>query len=472
MNNKILLFAIAGLALAGCSSDDIADNASNNGGNTSADETQSPITFNTHNRNITRADGESTNAGLETYSLNFGAYAFKYNTVTSGSTTYVPIMGNFLVGYSQNATPAGNAKGYSHDGSKTWAAAAGTTDDHKSPWFYDVLGSSQYTYTGTDGFFTTSDADKMSANPTQALVYWDHAYDNTEFDCYAPYDKSAKFDYSTKQLTITNNPGQVLYAKKVVSSKSDQDITDLVFKHANAQVRLAFYSDIDNYRVQIVDLQGDGATKATFTSTADAADKTGIVATPATKSGSTYSKGSYATGGSLVVDYSADEPTVSFTGTTAASDNMHFSLPTMTETFNITKLGATSASTFNVVPNKAGSYSYTDKVNVTPAKSGNSGFTFHVTFKLISTVTGEEITVYNARVYVPAEATAWENNKLYTYVFHITPDAVGSTAPSTEIDPSGVDPTGDKALTPIVFDGATVTDYATNEEVVKEYNLD
>lgn len=466
MKSKYLFLAMAAAALASCSSSD--EIAGDNG--TSTDEAQSPITFNTRNRNITRAGAPS---GLETVSYNFGVYGFKENANTN-----VPIMGNYLVGFSGTDAEGKNV-GYYTNNSKTYAKDAGTTTDHKSPWFYDVLGTSQYTYTGTDGFYTTTDADKMSANSTQALVYWDHAYNQTEFDCYAPYDNQAEFDYSTKKLTLNTNPEKVMYVKKVVnggtSGNYDNDVTDLVFTHAGSEVRLAFYSDIDNYRVEIMGLKGDDNSNATFASTATDDDKSSIVATPATLTDGTYAKGSYANAGKVTIDYSGDAAVASFESATS-QDNLHFKVPTDQKEFSVTKLGQTEASKFNVVPEKATTgdqtYSYTDTVQVVPAAtpSANSGFTFHVTFKIISKATGEEVNVYNARVFVPATYTAWEQNNRYTYVFRITSDATGSTDPTTEIDPSGVEVPSTGALVPIVFDGVQVADLATGE-VTKEFNI-
>lgn len=451
MNNKFLFIAMSALALTGCSSDELADAIDNNGGS-SADETRTPIVLNTRTRNVTRAIG----AGLESEYYNFGAYAYKEN----GSTNIVPIMGNFLVGYSQepSSTSATDAKGYYHGNATTWSENAGTTDDHTSPWFYEGLGSSEYNYNGTAGYYTSS----TSSNATQPLVYWDKSFAKTEFYCYAPYSADAQFDYSTKKLTVNADPANFLYASTTVNKADyDKDITNIAFKHANSKVKLAFYSDVPNYRVQILDLKGDNGT---FVSGASDADQSGIVATPANLSNNTYSKGSYIPSGNqtITVDYSGTEPSLSYAGV-ATSENLHFAKPAMTQTVSVTKLGQSTTSTFNVIPAKAASgqtYSETPEIGVTPASgSGNSGFTFHVTFKLINTVTGEEVTVYNARVYVPSSATQWVSNKRYTYIFHITANASGTTDDGVVIDPSDVVVPTDKALTPIVFDGTTISDY-------------
>ena len=90
---------------------------------------------------------------------------------------------------------------------------------------------------------------------------------------------------------------------------------------------------------------------------------------------------------------------------------------------------------------------------------------------LIAEDNGEEITVNDARVYVPAKVVdnttdpatttyiaAWQPNTKYTYTFKITKDSTGSTDPTT---PNVVDPSvpATPQVYPIVFDGATVVDY-------------
>ena len=77
---------------------------------------------------------------------------------------------------------------------------------------------------------------------------------------------------------------------------------------------------------------------------------------------------------------------------------------------------------------------------------------------------GEEITVHNARVYVPAKngsefIAAWQPNTKYTYTFKITKDSKGTTAPDTTIDITKPDVPATPTVYPIVFDGATVEDY-------------
>jgi hypothetical protein len=104
------------------------------------------------------------------------------------------------------------------------------------------------------------------------------------------------------------------------------------------------------------------------------------------------------------------------------------------------------------------------------------GFTFHVSYKLIAEDNGEEITVKDARVYVPAYVkngdnkdyiAAWQPNTKYTYTFKITESSTGSTSPTNPDITTPAVPTTPQVY-PIVFDGATIEDYTPNSNA-KEY---
>ena len=125
-------------------------------------------------------------------------------------------------------------------------------------------------------------------------------------------------------------------------------------------------------------------------------------------------------------------------------------------------------------------------------KSSNCGFTFHVSYRIISETNGEVVTVHNATVHVPYKGTldaspkdhvgnvaantadavegesgkyyitAWQPNVKYTYTFKITRGSTGTTNPDTPIDPTDPKVDSHTALYPIVFDFATIDDYTTN----------
>ena len=472
---KSVLFAVATMALASCSSDGLVNNSSSGGG-------EAPIAFSVEKKNITRGTKDLEKTGH----YNFGVWAYKYGT---GLTTQ-QVMNNYLVGYSD-----GVSKGYDNSKVKesTWASTAGELTDHKSPWFYENLGTAEYTYDGSEGFYKASQDAYKSANANQYLRYWDLAYTNTNFYAYAPYRKAGvTFDETNKKITVAHSAQtagyddpslqEFMYAGAQAINEKQEDVK-LQFKHLGAQVNLRFYEIVRCYRVEIIDVIGNDAN----------GDPTGIQATPATKSGDTYTKEKYYTTCGATIEYtnsttnstaSVTNPiaTVDHTGATTTQANLKFTIPgTSNGLTNIT--APVTGKTYNVIPEAVGegstqSYATSPTVYYPVAQPTDSevGFTFHVSYKLIADDNGEEITVKDARVYVPAYVmngdnkdyiAAWQPNTKYTYTFKITESSTGSTSPTNpDITTPSVPPT--PQVYPIVFDGATIEDYTPNSNA-KEY---
>ena len=152
---------------------------------------QTPIGFSVQKQNITRA----TNMEAVKH-YNFGVWAWKVEG--RNGLTDAEIMNNNLVGYSD-----GVSKGYDNTNASTWASSSGTVYDQKSPWFYEKLGNTEYTYTGDAGFYTASQTAFMSANAIQFLRYWDQNYVKTNFYCYTPYDADVTFTKDATTSTMT-----------------------------------------------------------------------------------------------------------------------------------------------------------------------------------------------------------------------------------------------------------------------------
>lgn len=500
---QYILFTMAALTLMGCSNEVTDQSAVLQTGD------PAPIAFNTYRPNITRA-----NTALEELNhYNFGIYAYKVNTDERQQ-----FMDNYLVGYSD-----GTSKGYDHSGATTWAATAGTQDDHLSPWFYEHLGKSQYTYTGDVGFYKTTDTGLMSAKDNQYLTYWDKAYANTEFYFYSPYDNSGKvtFDYDTKTLTLGNgvvtdgydNPlnenyknktgllSDFLFGTKTVSkSEYDKDVTELTFNRLGSRVLIAFYDDITGYKVEIVDLNADGGNiKSGYTGY----KIQGIQATPfgctiddnglVTLNTDKTVKASYNIDSKGSTISLADNKITLGTGTATAStstDNLMFLIPGSTAATNIdntlTPANLTDltigTTTHKCISEKVASgtqkYSYSPTVYYPMPQPSyeagkSAGFTFHITYRIIKEDNNEIVTVHNATVYVPpyflqgtektkTNLTLWEPNKQYTYIFRITGATNGSTDPDTPIDPDDPDAPTDPALVPIVLDNMLVESFNSN----------
>lgn len=446
MMKKVIIFAAIAMTMVGCSSDELVNNSTEN--------TEAPIAFSVEKKNISRSAQNLESLGH----YNFGVWAYKYGT----SLTTQKVMDNYLVGYSD-----GNGVGYSNANATTWASTIGDQKDHKSPWFYEYLGTAEYKNTDASKGYLASQADYMSANANQYLRYWDLKYTNTNFYAYAPYRATGvSFNESTKKITVANtaqvagydDPSlqEFMYAGAQATNADLKDVK-LTFKHLGAQVNLRFYEDVRGYKVQIIDVTSNGS---------------GIQATPAIKSGTTYTKADYYTSCGATIDFStigAPTATVDHTNATKVQDNLKFTIPGTSN--GLTSYSSKLSVNYQVIPEAVTTGTQTYAVSprvyypVAQPTTSEVGFTFHVSYKLIAEDNGEEITVHNARVYVPAKngsefIAAWQPNTKYTYTFKITKDSKGTTDPDdTTIDITKPDVPATPTVYPIVFDGATVEDY-------------
>lgn len=459
---KSLILAVAAIVMASCSSDELVNKPTTG---------ETPIAFSVEKANITRGTQNLEATGH----YNFGVWAYKYK---NGSTSSAVVMENYLVGYSD-----GNDTGYDKEKATTWAGSTNSVEDHVSPWFYEGLGKDEYT-TSNSKFYQKGQTAYMSKNSKQILRYWDLAYATTNFYAYAPYNANVTFEESTKTMTFgaTNtirdgydNPlndaykdfdhtlSEYMYAGVKAINSELKDV-NVPFKHMGAQVNIRFYEDIPNYRVEIIDLDADNGKLADGV-TAGYVTK-GIQATPAEKKeNGSYEKSSYYTTNGATIEFS-NGATPTFTpsteGSTTTQENLMFKVPT-------TNLDETTISGHKLIPeatssNQKYSESATKYYPVAQPTNSKTGFTFHISYRIIAEDNHEIITVHNATVFVPAKdgnefIAAWQPNNKYTYTFKITKNSTGTTNPDTDINP--VDPTTSttKGLYPIVFDGATIEDY-------------
>lgn len=451
---KVIIFAAIAMTMVGCSSDELVNNSTEN--------TEAPIAFSVEKKNITRAPEPQALEKLGHY--NFGVWAYKYDNNSNKQL----VMGNYLVGYSD-----GKGKGYSNANVTTWASTIGDQKDHKSPWFYEYLGTEEYQNTDASKGYLASQTAYMSANAHQYLRYWDLKYTNTHFYAYAPYRATGvTFDENAKKITVANtaqvagydDPSlqEFMYAGAQATNAALEDVK-LTFKHLGAQVNLRFYEDVRGYRVEIIDVT-------------DA--ESGIQATPATTDGTTYTKANYYTSCGATIDFSTvgtPTATVNHTDASKTQANLKFVIPAGTED-GLTSFTSKLSTNYNVIPEAVAdgntqnyAKSSTIYYPVAQPESSTVGFTFHVSYKLIAEDNGEEITVHNARVYVPAKngsefIAAWQPNTKYTYTFKITKDSKGTTNPvDPEIDITNPTVPADPTVYPIVFDGATVEDYTAKD---------
>ncbi len=459
MKKSILLTLSAALALVGCSRTGLV--------NEQPEAQKLPIEFSVQKQNITKA------ANLESVGhYNFGVFAWKVqgsNGLADGK-----VMDNYLVGWTD-----GSGKGYDRSGSES-----------TTPWFYAGLGTEEYTHPGA-GYYGATAADYMSANEYQYVRYWDLAYAKTNFYCYAPYNKNVTFEKgeTTSKMTFGatvirdgyENTVNTAYGKYdrsltefmyagVQAKNSDRANVSVPFQHMGAQLLIRFYEDIPGYKVEIIDL---GEDNGTFVANTAADMKEGIQATPAVKSGDTYTLGQYYTTQGAEVSFNEEDAeslyTAKWEGSTQVSTPLMFMVP---------ETGLTAYNGHNVIKEKvatgtqAYSVSPTIYYPVAQPKSSSTGFTFHVSYRVIAEDNQEVITVHNATVFVPCKSgeeliTVWQPNVKYTYTFKITKDTTGSTNPGAAIDPADPTPGSVKSLWPIIFENVTIADYGTEKE--KEY---
>ena len=376
---------------------------------------------------------------------NFGVFAYKSSDNVNN------VMSNYLVGYMDDAKKKGY---YMTSQNQTTEGDKEGVLNGQSRWAYEMLGNKEYDYRGTEGYYTVDDAFYMSNVEKQYLKYWDLSAPTTNFYAYAPYINGANtviYINGTKKMTFPassiqagyNDPSkfEFMYAAKEVDKVNYGHDVSLDFKRINAKVQIKFWEDIDGYSVRILDLS------STYN---------GVYAAPSKRTGSagsySYTDGKYVKNTGAVVDFTTiATPKVSYNDPVAynkiAEEMLRFDAPAVEAIGTTRPLASPSPTVYYAIP----------KSSIT-GPDYDCGFTFHVTYELIST-TGERITVHDATVHVPSNYCNWISNTSYTYVFRITKNSNGTTDTPTTIDPTSPDVTTEDALYPIVFDNCTVTDY-------------
>ena len=448
---KLFILAAAALMFTACSKDSEVVPSQEKNDNTA-------IGFQVLNKNMSRATSMESNGHY-----NFGVFAYK-NVASPAVPT---IMENYLVGYH------GTNKGYQ-------MVNTDQTTLGESLWAYEKLGYGDYTYAGSEGFYTASQTFYMSNVEHQFLRYWDYSTSWTNFYGYAPYIKGTNtvtFDNTNHKMTFANgtiadgvdDPSQFeyLYVAKNVGKGNYGTEVPLEFKHLNSKIRITFWEEIAGYKVKMINLTESPVT-------------IGVSAAPAKEDSPNYTYGDLAKTAGATFSFSGatftDYPTIAYSnysmttkyvGTSdkldAAFKNneyLSFLAPTAAEL-------ATSKTDATTNPETNLNYSKTVYYGI--PKDDNCGLTFHVSFVLTNEATDETITVKNARVHVPGTNCKWEAGKQYTYVFRITKDATGTTGDPGDINPGDPNP-GTKALHPIIFDGITVEDWADATIIDKDIN--
>ena len=466
--NKLNLLLLAGAAaLASCASEDVINSGDINPPTGGQAMSFGVLTGN-HSRAGMEADGHK----------DFGVFAYKGTDMVNGL-----VMDNYWVKYAASADD---------DGSNTTWGDASNLEDGLSKWYYE--GVSGHKQNGTA--------------QTQVLKYWDYSFANHYFVAYTPYNdaasartlleaKSSEASYTDLKSDLHILGANIFWTKDerdgneamwathhVAKTDYNKDVT-LAFNHLNAVVRLAFRSNIPGYTVKLINL----VPTATTVTGIDAIQY-GVQLTPATAEqkgkniGWEQNQGDaqpeidqeYATNVNFTVaDVFAVAPTITTAVNTKSKANLVFNL------------GETTGAAIDLPINNGADAEYTPlgsqyfALPLSDYSSYTTGYTLHVSYVLKPTDGAANTTVYDARVFIPADACKWAYGKSYLYRFTITTASTGVTDPNKQIYDGGstssnyVDPRdprvpATKALLPIVFDGVTVTDYAAETEPDREIN--
>lgn len=492
MRKNYVFLAMSAALLAACSNDVALDHT----GTQSAETVDNAIGFQFINRNsvTSRVDGEDADDGTTKRLLNnnghynFGVFAYKSSLTGSATfslSTASKVMENYLVGYGSKSTET--AAGYKLD-------ANNQTTLNNSQWAYEKLGSKEYSNTEENGFYksTGTGADfYLSNNDHQYLKYWDLSTSQTDFFAYAPYlngANTAKVETKDSKTLISfpmtdgyddASKYDFIAAHKKVEKKDYDKSVQIDFKRLSAMIKIGFYEEIAGYKVKVLNL----------VDATDGSSAVGVSAAPAVKStentttkytyGTLYYKGTGtgtypATGttdDNIAVSVDGDDTTGKYSQNATDHKYINFVIPEGdtsgdTPTHYISETKATpsmSKTQYYLIPDNG---------------TNKTGLTFHVTYQLIAEDTGETITVYNATVHVPYEATVgddkvqycdWKSNYVYTYIFRLTKGTSGNTDKPTDIDPSDPDADDKQALKPIIFDNCTVEKW---DDETKKYEFD
>lgn len=350
------------------------------------------------------------------------------------------------------------------------------------------------TFTGLSSFYTspavqTTGARTLGLKPNEATA--------------ANYNSATSIADNNDELL---NANEALYAYNKIDRVGYGKDVPLTFQHVNAKINLKFYHTIKGYNVQLIDMVPEdvattylaegktlhGTSAVTIGSGKAITATKGVQLTPAIaeyvtaipqkKKDAGYKGTRYETASVKFEGLDANGavgtiPALGVTGTETKT-NLQFAITPnhdlATNRVNAVSDVAAVTSTLYALPVYQGSEIKTAKSTVSGNETNevakNTGYTLHVSYKLIPTDGTTTVTVYDARVFVAPEYCKWEAGKAYTYIFKITDQSNGTTDPSV-VDPDGtttdepyVDPDDprvpdDPALKPIVFDGVLVTNY-------------
>lgn len=413
---KILFFATALLALAGCTSNDYLGDETLLG---SGDEV---ISFNLRTPALTRAQHVGGDAAND---LNEQFVLFGYKTVSSTKQT---VFNNYQVNYVSNT--------------------ANTTTTNSANWEYvgyKFLSANMTGYTGVAGNVTTG------TENDQTVKYWDYSATNYKFYAYslgAGKTSVTPATYANASLLSTNDTYTLegdqeqlaacyISDLKTVSSlsASTPKEVDLNFQSIQSKLQLGFYETIPGYSVKNIKF---------YTSASEAT--AGDVPTLYASSSILPKKGTY-----TVTFDATGKPQLAWaaSATEGTQSNVQFS-STLTNYADKDYQEAAGNVYLGRVSKNA---TLTNQITVLPYANGTP-LTLKVDYTLLSRDgSGETIEVKGATATVPAAYTQWRPNYSYTYLFKISDNTNGEIG-------------GVTGLYPITLDAVVQTDAQSDQETI------
>lgn len=453
---------------------------------------------------------------MENYLVAYGSLTNPYKDLATGASTW-------LAGSEASTTVPG-------DGYSSWFYEGLSPDNHKDGVTPDLTQSLKYWDESTTATYFSAYAPYFNQTAVKtaedkAVEYTEGATAGAETLKFQNLSSFYTNPVTGAQITTAANPfagtgcydlntelinaNEALYAYKNVEKNDYFVDVPLIFKHVNSQVRVKFYEVVEGYKVELIDFITPEAVAKNPKLTA----YEGVAFTPALKSQTAWVKDAtkdltdsaryykqaekstlptYFKSGDVTVTGMKATPSISVvedasSATNEVNDNLRFvvandktaNVGTTTTSKSVNCIGETNG-TATLLPTALYTLPNYDGTNyLTGGVAENTGYTLHVSYKLIPQDGSKEIIVYDARVYVAPEFCQWQPGKVYTYIFKITNMTNGTTDPS-KIDPATVTPAGgtpgpgddepfvdpddprvpdDPALKPIVFDGIEVEDY-------------
>ena len=437
MKKNLFLAALAIVALASCSDENfVGDNSPNGLGD--QDGTQA-IAFGGSFKAVTRADKVGADAA-DLLGNQFVVLGVKGDGTGADQTD---VFKNYKVTWTQNTAgkTESNTSDWEYVGVSPITGITGVSTQTIKYWDYSATAYDFAAYSAGKG--NTIVTTTPSTNQIKASAI---SYATTSPDKEASYTLSGtRADltecYITDMLTVV--PAN--YGKEVVFN----------FRSLATKVRMAIYETVPGYSVK--DVKFHDATGVIKNST------TSI--TPATSVDATLIGSAFYTGGEYTVSF----PHIGSTNSSNSDHNKaHVNLTTVSGTDANEGFGSLNYGSAEL-HEAAGSYlkrSSSDPsfagtaspyyLTVLPKEDGTV-LEMCIDYTLVATDgSGEEITIYGAKAFVPAAYTKWLPNYAYTYIFKISDNTNGWTNPNMGTDPAG--------LFPITFDAVVLDSEETGHQ--------